>query len=203
MAETPGTEPSPGAGSGPPARTLAGGVSALGLVAWPLLVWGTLRIGDPRTAAGVMLVAVVVVGALALRSRGGPRLGAMVPAAVLSLLALLSRNERFLFIQPVLVNLAIAFAFGWSLRPGATPLCEVFARRLGDLPPGGPAHCRTFTRIWFGFAALNSAVAAWLAARATPEAWALWTGPGSYAAIAALLAGEFAIRRMRFGRPPG
>lgn len=184
---------------GPAARTDVARGPAVALVAWPVLVWAAMHLGGPRTAAATMLCGVALLGAAALWQGTRSRAGALVPAALLALLALSTGSERFLFVQPILVNLAIAAAFGWSLRPGAVPLCEVFARRIGELPPGGAAHCRTFTWLWFGFSSLNAVVSAWLAARATADAWALWTGPGSYAAIAALIAGEVCVRRLRFG----
>ena len=53
--------------------------------------------------------------------------------------------------------------------------------------------------MWCGFFIVNGALSTWLAVRADPATWALYTGLGSYVAVGGLFALEYAVRVWRFG----
>jgi uncharacterized membrane protein len=107
-------------------------------------------------------------------------------------------------LPPVLIDLALCWVFGRSLRRGAEPLITSFARHAhgGVLPPDRTAYTRRVTLAWTLLFAAMAAAAAWLAAFGPLRAWKLFVSVGSPVLIAALFLGEFAWRRMRFRHHP-
>lgn len=100
---------------------------------------------------------------------------------------------------PVLISLAFAAAFGWSLLSPPS-LIERFARiRHPDLPPRGQAYCRKVTLVWFLWLVINAVVSAALALWGDVGLWALWTGLISYLVMGLLFIGEIGLRRFTFG----
>jgi len=134
---------------------------------------------------------------------------AVVLYALISRVALKSLPEGAalkwaVYMPPVLIDLALCWLFGRSLRRGAEPLITSFARHAhaGDLPPDVPPYTRRVTLAWTLLFAAMAAVAAWLAAFGPERAWALFVYVGSPALVAALFLGEFAWRRVRFRHHP-
>lgn len=81
------------------------------------------------------------------------------------------------------------------------PLVERFARLQEDsLNAAEVKYCRTVTWVWCGFFSLNAVVATTLALAGTRETWALYCGVLAYVAIGGLFAGEYIVRKVRFGR---
>ncbi len=107
-------------------------------------------------------------------------------------------------LPPVLIDLALCWLFGRTLRRGAEPLITSFARHAhgGVLPPDLPAYTRRVTLAWTLLFAAMAAAAAWLAAFGPLRAWTLFVTIVSPALIAALFLGEFAWRRVRFRHHP-
>lgn len=107
-------------------------------------------------------------------------------------------------LPPVLIDLALCWLFGRTLRRGAEPLITSFARHAhgGDLPPDLPAYTRRVTLAWTLLFAAMAAAAAWLAAFGPLRAWTLFVYAVNPALVAALFLGEFAWRRMRFRHHP-
>ena len=105
---------------------------------------------------------------------------------------------------PVLIDLALCWLFGRTLRRGAEPLVTSFARHAhgGVLPTDLPAYTRRVTLAWTLLFAAMAAAAAWLALLGTGHAWAWFVYVGSPALVAALFLGEFAWRRVRFRHHP-
>jgi acyl-CoA synthetase (AMP-forming)/AMP-acid ligase II/uncharacterized membrane protein len=105
---------------------------------------------------------------------------------------------------PVLIDLALCWLFGRTLRRGAEPLVTSFARHAhgGDLPPDIPAYTRGVTLVWTLLFAAMAAAAAGLAAFGSERAWTGFVYAGSPALVAALFLGEFAWRRVRFRHQP-
>ena len=108
------------------------------------------------------------------------------------------------FLPPMLIDLALCWLFGRTLRRGAEPLVTSFARHAhgGDLPPDIPAYTRRVTLAWTLLFAAMAAVAAWLAAFGPERAWTWFVYAVSPALVAALFLGEFAWRRVRFRHLP-
>jgi uncharacterized membrane protein len=187
----------------PSVTRIAGGAL---LILYPIAVWLGI------TAAGGRVVSLVVLGVLAVviplrvvTARRSPHLRALVgPYLVLVVLAVLAavwRDPRFLFALPVLVNAGLLASFGGSLARGRTPIVESFARAVhgADLPAEKVRYCRRVTGVWCVFFLLNGLTALWLAVAGPLRLWALYTGVVSYLLMAALFAGEYAVRRIRFG----
>jgi acyl-CoA synthetase (AMP-forming)/AMP-acid ligase II/uncharacterized membrane protein len=107
-------------------------------------------------------------------------------------------------LPPVLLDLALCWLFGRTLRRGAEPLVTSFARHAhgGVLPPEIPEYTRRVTLAWTLLFAAMAAVAAWLAAFGPLRAWSLFVYAASPALVAALFLGEFAWRRVRFRHLP-
>ena len=135
---------------------------------------------------------------------------AVVLYALVSRVALRSLPEDAALLKwavvlpPVLIDLALCWLFGRTLRRGAEPLITSFARhaRGGDLPPELRGYTRRVTLAWTLLFAAMAAVAAWLAVSGPLRAWSLFVYVGSPTLVAALFLGEFAWRRVRFRRHP-
>lgn len=95
---------------------------------------------------------------------------------------------------PVLVSLALAGVFGWSLRHPPTVIERIARLTEPDLSADGVAYVTTVTWIWFGFFLANAAVAGVLAGFASWEAWAFYTGFLSYLLVGLLWFGERLVR---------
>lgn len=178
-------------------------------LAWPVLIWIGLRATNARVLALTCLALLAALGlaALAIGRRRNAASGlnalpaaTLLPMAVLALLGGLSNDSRWLLSVPVVASLAAAAVFGHSLRPGAIPLIERFARAMGTPPPGAEAHCRHFTIAWTVLLLVSAALAGWFAMVRAVDAWALWTGVGSYVGMALLFALERGLRYLRFER---
>jgi uncharacterized membrane protein len=188
----------------PAAARVAGVVLA---VLYPPIVWFALTRFGPRGAALTLLACVLVV-ALVARPRRAVRaartLGVLpfVTAGALGLAALLDAGGLVLAV-PAFAHLLFLVTFGATLRPGAMPMVERFARlELTDPTPAQLAWCRMWTWIWCGFFAANAAVVVWLAAANAIDAWAFHTGFLGYVLCGVLFAVEFVLRKRRFGDAP-
>ena len=181
-------------------RALAGMV----FVAYPALVWFGLSRWSPRLLALVML-AVFVPMALC-RLRGVPREQlrslALLPlvTVIALLLAALLDSGGYVLMVPVVVNAALLFGFGSTLRRGSIPMIERFARlQSAELGTSEKDWCRLWTRIWCAFFIFNGGTTLVLALTSPVSWWALYTGLLAYVLIGALLGLEWLMRRRRFG----
>jgi uncharacterized membrane protein len=102
---------------------------------------------------------------------------------------------------PIVVYLAIAWAFGHTLRAGRMPLIERMARLI-DHGDGMPRELVEYTRVltWlWTLVPLGMAVAsALLATFASPAVWSLFTNVLGYAALAVLFFAEYPYRVRRY-----
>lgn len=174
------------------------------LIGYPIVVWAVLSLSGDRPVGMVILGALTIFVSFHLLSRRGKRLGGwLVSAIALSVLVLLSillNDRRFLLSTPVLVNANFLVVFGVSLLDGRTPVVERFARMTHkDLSPERALHCRSVTKVWCLFFLINGLASLGLALFASLSTWALYTGVISYVLIGALFAGEYAVRKVRFG----
>lgn len=107
-----------------------------------------------------------------------------------------SRWGQLSRLYPVVVSGGMLGAFAWSLRQGATPLVERFARKLEKQPldARGVAYCRRVTWAWVIFLSAHVGVTVatlW----ASAEVWALYNGAIAYGLMGLMFAGEWLIRR--------
>lgn len=186
---------------------LLGALAAFAMIAWPVAVWFGLTRWSLRGAALVLLalLAPLVVTRLAALPRA--RLGdvatlAFIPvitAALVGLSALLDHAGAVLAI-PCAIHAVLLATFGATLASDR-PMIERFARlQHPDLRPAEVAWCRRWTAIWCGFFLANLLVAGALALWAPLWWWTLYNGLIAYALIGLLVAVEWVLRKVRFGR---
>lgn len=182
-------------------------LGALPWLAYPLAVWAALALGGARAAGALVMAALAARSLLVWRRAEPAALGRLlVPLAAAGLpaaAATLLDDPLLLLFVPVLVNVGLLGAFGWTLLRGP-PLIESLARlQAGELSAAELRHCRAFTVAWCSFFAANALATAWLALSGSLAAWALWTGALSYLAVVVLLAVELTVRSFRFRRYTG
>jgi uncharacterized membrane protein len=177
---------------------------------YPVAVWVGLTYLSTR-AVGLLVVGLLV-PMLAVRLWRADRSTfwsiLRVPLAILGLIlvGVILDDRRYVLAMPVLINTVLLLTFGPTLRPGAVPMIERFARMQDpELGPDKQAHCRQFTWVWCGFFALNGGLAAVLALWAPIAWWATYTGLVAYVLMGILFTVEYVIRKARFreyGRGP-
>lgn len=176
-------------------------LNGLLVAAYPVAVY----VGLTRfSARGLGLVlALLLVPGLVSKLRRAPRQDllavARLPLSILALLALAAilDDARFVFALPILINLALLAQFVGSLR--ATPMVERFARmQHPELPASHVPYCRSVTKVWCGFFALNALVSGVLAGLAPLSWWTLYNGLIAYVLIGLLATVEYVVRKWRF-----
>ena len=178
-------------------------VGLLGL-SYPLLVYvGLTRLGIREVALALVLLAAARLAFSVRADSWQGRRPAIVPlalaGAVAGLGALLDDERVFLFV-PFLVNAALLFGFARTLWRGP-PIVETFANlQVDGLSPAEVSYCRTVTRAWCGFFAVNGSAALVFALFGSLESWAVYNGFAAYLLIAAFFTVEFVYRTWRFRR---
>lgn len=181
-------------------RVLGAALNVILAVTYPIAIWVSLTRWSARRTG--LLILALVVPALLLRYWRAEREHLLavlrVPLVVLGvlLLAVFTDQERYFFLVPVLINLALFATFASSLR--GTPIIERFARmQEPELSEVKQRHCRQVTVAWCVFFLLNGTVAGALAA--APMAWwAAYNGGIAYALMGLMFVGEYVLRRYRF-----
>jgi uncharacterized membrane protein len=166
---------------------------------YPLLIFAGLQFFDPRTVALAVLLAL----ALRYRAHVARLLGAFSVAQfvalaippLLGLAVLVTNSETLLRLYPSAISASMLIVFGVTLlRPPS--MVERFARLSEpQLSPASVRYTRHVTQVWCGFFAANGAVAAYTAAFASREGWALYNGLVAYLLMGTLFAGERLVRR--------
>lgn len=176
-------------------RLRIGGLALL--VTYPVLTHYAIVSGRDTPVllalSGLILSLVVL-----LVSQPLPRMGAA--AAAIVLVWQLPNAARWLpYLPPVLINVALCGVFARTLRGGREPLVTRFARLEGrPLDTRQLAYTRRLTLVWAllfsGFAALSM----FLAWRAPPAVWSLFTNGVAYVMALLLFLGEHVFRRVHF-----
>jgi uncharacterized membrane protein len=176
----------------------------LAMIGYPFLVYGGLRLLQPRW------LALALGGALLLREIGRSRGGAFSPLLVplvlvgtVLALAMVFNEGRFFLFVPVLVNVALLVSFARTLIAGPSMVESLARRRFGHVPLEHLGYCRRVTEVWCVFFVLNSGVILWLALRGPLEHWVLYTGLVAYLLMGALFTAEMTYRAWRFRRYQG
>ncbi len=134
------------------------------------------------------------------RNRIWPAIRPIVPSLAFVTLGAITGDGRMLLAVPALVSLSMLAGFASTLRAGATPMAERFARLVQpELEPAEIAYCRVVTVVWCGFFLVNAGVAGALAL-GDPAWWALYTGVFAYLLVGALVTVEYVVRKARFRR---
>jgi uncharacterized membrane protein len=171
------------------------------LVVYPFLLRLLLEHSSPRLAAVAVLVGLAI--SFGVRRTMGheplrPLAAQHALAGSAAVLALAQGRGLALLLIPSLVSLSLFAVFASTLWHGP-PLIERIARRMsgaGFLEEMVP-HCRQATVVWCVFFLANALAVAGLAARAPLAWWTLYTGIIAYVLMAALFAGEYAVRSVR------
>jgi uncharacterized membrane protein len=148
----------------------------------------------PPVFVAIGLLALVAARLMTLR-RGGPLIaGGWLAACALAAIVVVSPLDG-VRLYPVALSLALALVFAASLLHPPTAIERLARLTEPNLPPEGVAYTRKVTIVWLAFFVANAAISAWTALQASLEVWTLYNGFLSYVAIAALFAGELALRR--------
>lgn len=123
-------------------------------------------------------------------------IAALLGAAAFTVLFLLPAVRiEWLRLYPAVFTLAILATFFVSLFHGM-PMVERIARVVhSDLTPQGVAHCRRVTVAWCGLLTLNLAISLYTAFATSLKIWSLYNGVIVYCMFAAMLGGEYLLRR--------
>ncbi len=171
----------------------------LGVIAYPVLVYGGLRLLEPRWLA-LAVGAVVLVRELQHWRRGHstPLLVPLSCMGAILLSVMLFNERRFLLFVPALFNAALFVSFAWTLLAGPSMVETLARRHYGHVPPEHLGYCRRVTGVWSAFFLTNSAVTVWLALYASIEMWTVYTGFLAYVLAGMLFAAEMTYRAWRF-----
>ncbi len=173
------------------------------VIAYPLTTYLGVESLGVRLAALLMLGlhAPAVLRTIVKQGRKALGLAGMGLAVVtLCVLSAVLEDTRFMIAYPSLVNAAFLSQFAWSLVKGP-PMVERFARlQTTELGPAELLYCRSVTKVWCAFFALNGSIITLLAYAAPASWWAAYASGLSYLLAGALFAGEFTVRRVRFGK---
>jgi uncharacterized membrane protein len=171
-------------------------------LAYPAIVYGALRIMEPRWFA-LMGLALLAVRALSSRERlAGYASAVAAPTVAVGAALLVSAVWNVplgLRLTPALVSFALLLSFTVSLA-GESVVERLARLQLGDLGPEDSRYCRRVTGVWCAFLLANGSIALWLAVRGTVSAWALYTGGIAYLLLGILFAVEYTYRQWRFRR---
>jgi uncharacterized membrane protein len=178
---------------------------AIGVVfgVYPVLVWLGLANQSPRWVAIALLCVMVPVLVYLMRTARGASATLLAPVLTVAAIvaAALFDDATWLFVEPVAISAGLLLLFGPTLRRGAMPMVERFARlQEPDLSPDKQRWCRTWTWIWCTFFVANGTTSALLAAFAPLAWWACWNGSVVYAVMGCLFASEWLLRRRKFYR---
>ena len=165
-------------------------------IAYPILVYVGLRVTSP---------AVLVIGLLSLLGlrllldrRGGAQQrfapafwAAAAGALLLVALSPLAGLESY----PILLSLAFAGLFAYSLRHPPSAIERIARVREPDLPSSAVPYLRNVTLVWLGFFLVNAAISAVTAMSGDLELWTLYNGLISYILVGALFTAELIVRQ--------
>ena len=165
------------------------------LVIFPFWAYfGLMRFGLVPVAAALLAIAFVRL-ALDFNKTTAAQ---FVLALVLALAALLMRSHKAVLLYPVLMNGFFLAIFASSLRRGAIPMAERFARLKEKTPPPEAIRwCRGVTQAWCVFFVVNGGIALWTVFLEDKQYWTLWNGLLSYIAIGLMFAVEYLLRRRK------
>ncbi|HWG79779.1 MAG TPA: hypothetical protein VN681_08400 [Stellaceae bacterium] len=170
-------------------------LGAAGL-AYPFLVYFGLRVVPPAVIAGGL---VGILGVRLALDRGNDERRRFAPllfgAAVGTLILVVLSPRAGLKSYPILVSLAFAGLFAYSLWRPPTIIERIARLHQPDLPPAATPYMRNVTRVWLGYFLANAAISAATAMSGDLDLWMLYNGLISYILMGVLFAVEFMVRR--------
>jgi len=176
---------------------MASGLDAILLaigVVYPFVIYFGLRILPPGFFAIGLLALLGLRLALGRKQSNRSTLPHLFAAVVL--LILIARSPIVgLKAYPVLVSLALAAAFAYSLVRPPTIVEQLARLRHPDLPLEVNSYLRKVTIAWLMFFLVNAAISALTAISGSMKIWTLYNGFISYVAIGVMFAAELLIRQ--------
>lgn len=172
---------------------LAGAV----LIAYPLLVYWGMHWLEPRIIGLVLVVIYALRVAMTTRA-ASTRLLILAGLILAALFFWWSNSETGLKLVPVVINLALAAGFGWTLARPPTLPARMALLQHGFMTPAIERYTHRVTCLWIGFFCLNATLALITALWMSRESWVLYNGLIAYLLIALLFAGEYSYRRLVF-----
>lgn len=166
-------------------------------IAYPFLVYFGLRVASPAVLA-VGLVGIIAIRLLFDRGGGDAQrrfAPVFIVAAIGALLLVALSPLAGLQSYPILVSLAFAGLFAYSLWRPPTFIERVARIHHPDLPQGALPYLRKVTSVWLGFFLANAAVSAATAMSGNLELWMLYNGFISYIVMGTLFVAELLVRR--------
>jgi uncharacterized membrane protein len=166
---------------------------------YPLLIFAGLQFLDPRSVGLLILAALVLRyrrhAARLLSGFSAVHFAALGIPPVLGLAVLATNSETLLRLYPAAISASMLLLVGFTLLHPPT-MVERFARlEHHELSPARVRYARHVTQAWCMFFIVNGAIAAYTAAFASREAWALYNGVIAYLLMGSLFVGERLVRR--------
>jgi uncharacterized membrane protein len=166
------------------------------LPGYPALIHFSFAFDRPLLVAGLWLAVAVIGLVVAVRRGNVPSsllFGALLSAGVV--LWWLGKAVDFMYLPPVLVNIALMALFGKTLLSGATPLVSrVASLWRGTLDPVVSRYTRRVTIAWTVFFALMALESIGLALFTPVHVWSLFTNFLNYVFVLLLLIIEYQLR---------
>lgn len=174
----------------------------LALAAYPALIALAWLSEEPAwRSLGLPVLAIAVVGPPLTWMRAGVIAAATLLAGLVVLLPSLA------LWPPALILMALAGAFGLTLRPGKTPMIERFAHavesaRGQNIPAGANAWLRDWTWVWTLVLAFLGLVALGLSVADAVIGWLVWVVAVVPVTVVMILGLELRLRRQHFPAQP-
>jgi uncharacterized membrane protein len=170
-------------------------LAALLFIAYPYLVYKGMQSGIVWTAPAV--ISAIYIKQAYHAATLQRKIQKLLPALLLVGGAIFFQGVTAKLV-PVLIQLMLLNFFADTLRHGP-PLIERFVRlEFPEFPPGIAEYCRQLTILWSAFFSFNTVMCTLLALFAPDAWWAFYNGIMIYTMTAALMAGEYVWRHIRF-----
>ncbi|MGS0743850.1 hypothetical protein ACVBEF_18840 [Glaciimonas sp. GG7] len=167
-------------------------LSVLITLSYPLAIWLGHGLVAPRVLALLLILAAVIRLPTLKLSKASRWL--IIAVLLLAAIAIWSNALLPLKLYPVIVNIGMLCAFGYSLA--VPPSIIERMARLTDpkLPAYAIVYMRRVTQVWCGFFVINGALALITALWASQVVWSIYNGVVAYIAMGVLFAGEYLVR---------
>jgi uncharacterized membrane protein len=166
------------------------------LPTYPAFIHLSFALDRPQLIAGMWLVVSAVGLTIAVRRQSASStliFGALLTVAIA--LWWWGKAVDFMYLPPVLVNLALMLLFGRTLLPGATSLvARVASLWRGSLDPEVTRYARRVTTAWTIFFALMALESIGLALFAPLHIWSFFTNFLNYVFVLLFFIVEYQLR---------
>ncbi len=175
---------------------------AVVVLIYPLVIYFSIQAIEPRLLA--LILVFLLCTRLFFLGRNSrfflQAWGTLMAFSCVALFAVLFNDVAPLMFYPVLINVLMLAAFGYSLLNPPSAI-ECLARLTHpNLPPSGVVYTRRVTQVWCLFFSLNSAAALYTALFASIDLWALYNGLIAYLLMGLLFASEWLVRQRILAR---